>query len=269
MNLSSAKERVRRVVRGTLPKSFYTMGASMLDTVYGVQSFGLREYKELSALRKAKSEVHPRPIRLRNLAHPFFVRPGTSDAGVLIQAMAREAYSYVLPSRPIHLVVDAGANIGDSTVWYANQFPEALVVAVEPDPANLNVLAMNCLPYGERISVLHAAVWPHAEKMLTVSGECFGAQVAESDAAHGLTCSSIDPLGILDQTPFDVIDIFKIDIEGAEEALFSGDCDAWLAKTRSIAVEIHSPDAARAVFSATERNGFKHEQYRGIHFFWQ
>ena len=257
------------MVRGALPKSIYARGAALLDSAYGVQAFGLRQFQELSALRSSPIELRPAPIRLRNLSHPFYVRPGTPDAGVVIQAMARQAYSYAIPSRPIHLVVDAGANIGDTAVWYANRFPEALVLAVEPDPGNLAVLRKNCLPYGDRIRVLHAAMWPVAERTLALSGEFFGAQVADSDNSCGSTCPSIDPLGLLSDTPFDVIDIFKIDIEGAEEALFSGDCDAWLAKTRSIAVEIHSASAARAVISATERNGFKNTRYRGVHFFWR
>ena len=267
MKLASLGEQIRRVVRGAVPKSLYARGATLVDSAYGVKAFGFREFRTLSALRNAPVESDPAPVRLRNLAYPFYVRPGTPDAGVVIQAMARQAYSYALPSRPVNLIVDAGANIGDTAVWYANQFPEASIVSVEPDPDNLSVLRRNCLPYGDRIRLLHAALWPEPERKLVTAGEYIGARVAESENERDETCPSIDPLGILSNTQFETIDIFKIDIEGAEEALFSGECDAWLAKTRSIAVEIHSPSAADAVFSATGRNGFRHARYRNVHFF--
>lgn len=267
--MSSVSEHLRRVLRGAIPKPLYVRAATLLDSAYGVRMFGLRGFQELSALRRSHIDTQPSPIRLRNLAHPVYVRPGTPDAGVVIQAMARQAYSYAIPSRPINLIVDAGANIGDTAVWYTTQFPDALVVAVEPDPGNLAVLRMNCLPYGDRIRVLHAALWPEPERELVTAGEFIGARVAESENGRDGTCPSIDPLGILRNTPFEMIDILKIDIEGAEEALFSGECDAWLGKTRSIAVEIHSPSAARAVFSATRRNGFTHDRYRNVHFFWR
>jgi len=269
VKLSTVIERVRQVARGALPKAIYAQGATLLDTVYGVRAFGSREFQKLSTLRRSTRELHPIAVQLRNLEHPFYVRPGTPDGGVVIQSMARQAYSYAMPSRPVKLIVDAGGNIGDTAVWYANQFPEALVISIEPDPDNLSVLRKNCLPYGDRIRVLHAALWPEPERKLVTAGEFIGAHVAESENAHDATCPSIDPIGILSKTPFETIDIFKIDIEGAEEALFSGECDAWLAKTRSIAVEIHSPSAARAVFSATGRNGFKYARYRGVHFFWR
>jgi hypothetical protein len=44
----------------------------------------------------------------------------------------------------------------------------------------------------------------------------------------------------------------KINIEGAEQELFSNASDAWLKRTRSIAVEIHSQGALDAVLLGNE-----------------
>jgi FkbM family methyltransferase len=60
------------------------------------------------------------------------------------------------------------------------------------------------------------------------------------------------------------VGILKIDVEGAEDAIFRGDCSSWLGLVDDIAIEIHSP-AAKAVFSdAVGRAGFKLSQHGDI-----
>jgi FkbM family methyltransferase len=269
MNLTAIGERIRRAVRGNLPKPLYAQCASMLDAWYGIRRFGLKEYRKLSAVARSRAGEPPAVVHLRPLAHPFYVRPGTPDAGLAIHAIAREAYSYRLPSGPVSLIIDAGANLGDTAVWYATRFPNALVVAIEPNPDNFGALLRNSAAYGHRIRSLNAALWPVADRSLAVAGAGVAAQVRESMDASDLTCQSVDPLTILRDTQRENIDIFKIDIEGAELALFSGDCDSWLRKTRSLAIEIHSQEALETVLSATKRSGFAHTIYRDLYFFWR
>jgi FkbM family methyltransferase len=266
---ASIGERIRRIARSTLPKPMYVRGAVFLDNWYGVQKFGFDGFRKVSAIGKSPAGGSPTSVHLRPLAHPFFLRPGTPDAGVVLHAMARETYGYKLPSSPVNLIIDAGANIGDTSVWYATRFPKALVIAIEPDAANLSVLQKNCAPYGKNIQVMNAALWPVPKRSLVMSGAFVGTQVREEPESNGSNCPSIDPMTILRDSGRDTIDIFKIDIEGAELALFSEDCDPWLSRTRNIAIEIHSPEAREAVLSATKRNGFKHAIYRDLYVFWK
>lgn len=269
MKAAPIGERFRRVARTALPFSIYRRGAQFLDRWHGVQKFGSDDYRMLLKIAASPAEAAPTAVRLRNLEHPFHMRPGTPDASVVIHAMAREAYAFKLPAGPVHLIVDAGANIGDTSVWYATRFPAATVIAIEPNPDNLRILRPNCSPYGDRIRVLQAALWPVPDKELAVAGELAGTHVRESGPAAGLTCPSIDPLTILRESGRDAIDIFKIDIEGAELDLFSGACDSWLSRTRTMAIEIHSREALDAVMAATKRNGFKSAQYRDLYAFWK
>lgn len=267
LDLTSIGERIRRLVRASLPKSLYRRGASVIDAWYGMRHFGLQGYQRLSTLSRSPVSDAPAKVTFRPLPHPFYVRPGTPDAGLVIQTIGREMYSYRLPDPPIHLIVDAGANIGDTAIWYASKFPKAQIVAIEPDPGNFDILSKNCAPYGARIRLFRAALWPVADRSLAITGATVAAQVRESLDENDLLCPTVDPLTILRESGSDVIDIFKIDIEGAELPLFSGDCDIWLRKTRSIAIEIHSQEAREAVFSATRRNGFKCAVYRELHVF--
>jgi hypothetical protein len=50
--------------------------------------------------------------------------------------------------------------------------------------------------------------------------------------------------------PRNEIDILKIDIEGSEGVLFSGDTDEWLPRVRNICIETHDSECAEAVVRA-------------------
>lgn len=267
--LKSIGEPLRKAIRGSLPNSVYSQGAAVLDASYGIKAFGYAEWRKLSEANRTAVGTEPIALNLRNFRHPFYIRPGTPDAGLVLYTLARESYGYMLPAAPVRLIVDAGANIGDTTVWYATRFPESGVVAIEPDPDNFALLVKNCAPYGSGVRLVNGAIWPVANRSLTVSGATYTAQVRESNRDGEVLCASIDPMTILRESGLDSIDIFKIDIEGAETELFSRESDEWLRKTRCIIVEIHHREAREAVFAATSRNGFQHSQYRDLHVFWR
>lgn len=42
------------------------------------------------------------------------------------------------------LIIDAGANIGASVVYFCSVYPDSLVVAIEPEGNNCRLLEMNC-----------------------------------------------------------------------------------------------------------------------------
>ena len=178
----------------------------------------------------------------------------------------RQAYATWLPDPPIGVVVDAGANMGDTAAWYLSRFPEARVIAVEPDPENFELLKVNCKPYGDRAALVQAALWssettlllrPAAEKdgtsvsAQTGVGECRGISVPVLMREHGVTA----------------IDILKCDIEGAELEVFSDGCDEWLSRTRCVVIETHGEACLQAVIAATRRQRFVHRAYRNLHFF--
>jgi hypothetical protein len=60
------------------------------------------------------------------------------------------------------------------------------------------------------------------------------------------------------------VGILKIDVEGAEEAIFSGDCSSWLGLVDDIAIEIHSPAAKSLFTSEVTRARFDVSQHGDI-----
>ena len=53
-------------------------------------------------------------------------------------------YREIVASGKKPLIVDCGANIGASALWFSARYPEAHIVAVEPAPDNFELLRKNC-----------------------------------------------------------------------------------------------------------------------------
>ena len=99
-------------------------------------------------------------LQIGDSTRPFFYRPdSTGDRGVIEQIfregdyrLAKFAlsdpllrlYRDTVAAGRAPLIVDAGANIGASVVYFAGNFPKCRIVAVEPERNNCDVLRTNC-----------------------------------------------------------------------------------------------------------------------------
>jgi FkbM family methyltransferase len=185
---------------------------------------------------------------------PFHYRPGASDERVITEVLKHREYDFArlrrgpelngLYSRLVQagrtpLIVDAGANIGASAIWFAYTFPAARVVALEPEPANFALLAANT--QGANVEPLRAALAARSGRVSLVDpGEgAWGFRTAAvGDAAPSSADVPAVTIGDLyaakDCAPF----IVKIDIEGGETDVFSAATD-WVAQTPVIVIELH------------------------------
>jgi FkbM family methyltransferase len=264
-------ERLRQVTRSFLPRRIYSWASCLLDAISGTKLMGRKQFMEF----RSKSSF-PRSfpgdleqVILPNIQHPIFFRPGTSDVGEIVHSCIRNAYSMYLPGGDVRLIIDAGANIGDTTVWYLNKFPRAMVLAVEPDADNFRVLAKNCAPYGPRAIPLRAALWPTEAEKLTIrpSAMASGISIDCCGDAGGGECAGVSMSSLLNMVGASELDIFKCDIEGTERLVFSAGSVEWLRRTRQIAIELHSPECEMAVFTATSNCQFEHFRYRDLNVF--
>ena len=206
-------------------------------------------------------------------ARGILLRPGTSDLLCFRQVFLRDEYGPMLDNvRDPKLIVDCGANIGLTSAVLAHRFPNARIIAVEPDDANYDLATRNLQQYGSRITLLKAAIWSHACGMQvipsTVQGSYWGQRVAESSDG---ALRGIDMLGLLEFANADRIDLLKIDIEGAEKQLFSEGTDRWLPHVDNIVIELHGPECEEPVERALQGFRFRRETsgelklFMGIH----
>ncbi|SAK43402.1 hypothetical protein AWB80_00591 [Caballeronia pedi] len=124
-------------------------------------------------------------------------------------------------SNPDPIIVDAGANIGAASVWFALTYPRAKILAVEPDISNYELLNRNAASFPSIVPV-NAAIAAHSGKLfLTDPGEgAWGYRTAEQPSERSYEVDALtleEVIAKTSGTPF----ILKIDIEGAESDLFS------------------------------------------------
>lgn len=181
-------------------------------------------------------------------------RPSSNDIYTLDEVFVQQVYRSTLIACPQPLtMIDLGANIGLSSLYFLRQCPRLRVLAVEPDPHNADLLSENLQSYTSvnRATVLRAAVWatdgpvrfaPPAEL-----GHVNQGYVQESGADTGLEVSGMTPATLIARSGFDTIDILKVDVEGGERHLFAAGAD-WLGRVNCLAVEFHDNSRAESDF---------------------
>jgi FkbM family methyltransferase len=190
-------------------------------------------------------------VKLEGLRHPLCLRLQTSDAQVCDEVLFRRVYSFPV-SFPPRTIVDAGANCGITSVFYANQFPQATIWAIEPEPSNYAALIKNAKQYPNIIPI-RAALWSEdGEVELCSPAPKFQDWGKWGFAVRsGRGCRAFTIHTLMQEMGVDGIDILKIDIEGAEREIFSD--TGWVDRVRLLAIELHDrthPGCTAAVDAA-------------------
>jgi FkbM family methyltransferase len=167
----------------------------------------------------------------------FQARKGTSDVRVFNAVILRRSYRLPVELPDVRFIVDAGANAGYSVLYFANAYPQARILAIEPDQANFAMLSENVKPLG-RVSVFQGALW-HVKTKLSIQNPDApktAITVGAGDANSG-TVDTLTMAGIIAEHGH--IDLLKIDIEGAEKELFEDPNLGWLDHVGCLVIELH------------------------------
>jgi len=147
------------------------------------------------------------------------------------------------------IVIDLGANIGLTTIFFSQRFPQSRFICVEPDMNNLRLLRENTLFLGSRVCIIEGSVSVDSgftnfvESRYSWGGKTEGAQLTRGRRVRSLTVNEIMEMGNTN-----VVDVLKIDIEGTEAAIFKNK-PTWLEKVRVIIIELHG-DYSEQLFEA-------------------
>jgi len=190
------------------------------------------------------------PLYIKGQQQPVWIRSGTSDLRVFWQVFIQQQYARTLACvRDGDLIVDCGANVGFTALYFLARYPNLQIIAVEPDPANVELCKKNLAAYGDRVTLVQAAVWPRAER-LSLGGQQAGNEWGISVApSPGGPVQSVTIPDLLERSGRNTIDLLKVDIEGAEASVFAQDCP-WLENVKAIAIELHGQRCADAFWSA-------------------
>jgi len=148
--------------------------------------------------------------------------------------IVRGAYNDMLHRHRTPLIIDAGANAGYTSRYFAQMYPQAQIFAVEPEAGNAALCRANVANL-KQVNVVEAAIGSrpgHVSVEHTV-GASWGTRTQRSES--GVPIVTIDELRarIRDSELL----IVKVDIEGFESDLFLN--PTWIAETLTVIVEPH------------------------------
>jgi FkbM family methyltransferase len=158
-----------------------------------------------------------RTVRLRANGVPVTFELG--DIGELHgvrEVLVQGDYSLEPPAPP-QVILDLGANIGAAAVYFATRWPEARIVALEPDPATFARLARNTSTF-ERVTALQLAVAGEAgEATLYRTGYTLTGSLVGGDG-HGepIAVETVSLDWLVGGPCEGRVDLVKFDVEGLE-----------------------------------------------------
>jgi FkbM family methyltransferase len=219
-----------------------------------------------------RAKTHSSPIEVevkpRGLPAPVRLRWRTADFFVYEQIFVKGEYRFDFGA-DVRTVVDAGAHVGLAAAYFAATWPDATILALEPEGENFSLLAKTAIGYPGIIPI-NAALWrsecalhvidPGAGNWAYQTQETSNAPPASSrGVVRGMT---ID--GLMNRYGLDFIDLLKIDIEGAEKEVFDP-VPRWMGRVGAIIIELHErrrPECGEAFYAAV-RDEFPFEYRQG------
>lgn len=166
-----------------------------------------------------------------------------------------EAYRLPFDAAP-KLIVDLGANIGLTSLWFAHRYGGTEIIAVEPSPDNARLARLNLEGNNVRAQVLEAAVGAR-------DGTVYFQEDRDSNLGHVASSGrpvrqvSMDTV-LRDLPPSAEVDLIKMDIEGGEGPLFEDNL-GWLRRVRAIIAETHRDVIDHpALVRTLEAQGFRY-----------
>ncbi len=202
-------------------------------------------------------------IRIPGIKHPLFFRPKSADRSSMWEIFIQRDYDIAYPKfwESPKVIIDAGANIGFTSVFFANQYPEAKIYAIEPESANFELLKKNLAPYAPHTLALQNAIWTE-KAYVKVVDKGFGARgfmIEETNEQDEEALLALSLNSLVQEYQLEQIDILKMDIEGTEKFLFEGDVEAWLPKVKCLVVEFHDfrlPGCSKSIFKTLSKYNF-------------
>lgn len=192
-------------------------------------------------------------LRVRIGSSDVVYRVNAGDIQSIREVLIDEAYRLPFEAQP-RSIIDLGANIGLTSLYYGTLFHQVQIVAVEADPQNVALARRNLATLAAQ--VVEAAIAPQSGTISFQSSS--ESNLGHVDACGDLQVRAVTMDEVLDLLPGGRADLVKIDIEGGEEELFSTNC-SWLERVEAIIIELHPPvvDVSRIV-DRIESAGFRY-----------
>ena len=179
---------------------------------------------------------------------PVYYRTSTSDMTLIYEVLLKSGYKseYYLPAdfNP-KVILDIGANIGITSIYLINKFPNAKIFSFEPLLENYDILKKNTENY-KNIKVFNFGLGKKNETLdifLSDDSENFGGgsffPEVGGTSNRKVKCEIKNIQDTLLELDVKEIDLIKIDTEGAEFDILTSLSKKYLESVKWITGELH------------------------------
>ena len=216
----------------------------------------LEQNKQLKDLKRIK--ILPRFTEFQSsiLGSPLTMVDSASFVFMFEEIFFKEIYKFKSFSKS-PLIIDCGANIGLSVLFFKREFPNCRIIAFEPDKQIFKILQKNINSFGfENIRLINKGVW---EKEGTLFFKRDGSDGGRIEIENNKLEYKVEVVKLSDYLD-EQIDFLKIDIEGAEISVLN-ECKEELKNVRNIFIEyhsfIHQEQKLNILLSVLKESGFR------------
>jgi len=223
----------------------------------------VREYLRLARLRRRMFSTPPRTSGTEQWSgHRIRINDGPNFYMLCKDVFVNRIYHFTA-RRQDPLIIDCGSNIGVPILYFKGAYPNARIIAFEPDPTIVPYLRENIA--GNRlqgVEVVHAAVAGREGTLTFWSDGICGSYLADERPAHvspGWKRFEVQCVRLRDYLTAPV-DFLKMNIEGAEWEVLA-DSEDRLREIDQIIIEYHHlpglPRTLHRILDLLDRQGFE------------
>lgn len=151
----------------------------------------------------------------------------------LEEIFIEEVYKIKLPAAPV--IIDCGANIGLSVLYFKRNYPDAKIIAFEPDTDNYTLIKNNIETYKlDNVDLRKEAVWIDEVTLNFQSMNSLGSMITDEKGNDTYEVKGIRLKNLLGEK----VDLLKMDIEGAEYQVLL-DIQDQLPNVNNMFIEYH------------------------------
>jgi len=161
------------------------------------------------------------------------------------------------------LIIDCGANIGLSVIYFKALYPESKIIAFEPDKKIFNYLKYNIESFKfNNIELINKGLWKEERILKFYSeGADAGRLVKKSTEKDESNLIAINTIPLSNYLRSEEVDFLKIDIEGAETEVLI-ECQDELKNVKNLFIEYHSfkkeKQTLSTILDILEKNNFRY-----------
>lgn len=224
------------------------LGKLLLRAEYRKRYFELRRLQKMPRYKQTSTTLLGSEIELVDAVSFLFM-----------YAEIFEQQIYKFKAKNIEpIIIDCGANIGLSVIFFKQLYPNSHITAFEPDSQVYDILEKNIQKFNfSNVKLIKKALWSSTNTLDFMAEGADGGRIIYLQSNQDKYQVSTTRLRKYLNQP---VDLLKIDIEGAETEVIK-DCQDLLINVDNLFVEYHSfvkyPQTLHTLVNILHETGFR------------